>query len=56
MLVENVRLHELSHRIHYIAYVYDANGDGILDDVELALRAMANEVFTMLNEVGDIVN
>lgn len=36
------------------SHVYDANGDGVLDDAEIAMRAMANSVYTDLNEGGDI--
>jgi hypothetical protein len=34
--------------------VYDLNGDGILDANELALRAMANAIYTAINEGGHI--
>jgi hypothetical protein len=34
--------------------IYDANGDGMLDAAELAWREMANEVFSAINEGGDI--
>ncbi len=36
------------------SHVYDANGDGILDADELALRAMANDIYSFINEEGDI--
>jgi VCBS repeat-containing protein len=36
------------------SHVYDKNGDGILDADELLLRVLANEVFTAINEQGDI--
>ena len=34
--------------------VYDTNGDGLLDAADKALRAMANEVYTSINEEGAI--
>jgi hypothetical protein len=36
------------------SHVYDADGDGVLDATELALRAMANDLYTFINESGDI--
>lgn len=36
------------------SHVYDLNGDGILDEYEKSLRAMANAVYTLVNESGDI--
>lgn len=33
---------------------YDRNGDGVLDDAEKALRALANTIYSALNENGDI--
>ena len=36
------------------SHVYDANGDGVLDAAELAKRAMANGLYTAINESGDI--
>lgn len=35
-------------------HVYDINGDGVLDDYEKPLRAMANNVYSAINEQGDI--
>jgi len=35
-------------------HVYDANGDGVIDAAEKALREMANEVYTAINEGGHI--
>jgi hypothetical protein len=36
------------------AFIYDQNGDGIIDSAEASLRAQANEVFSAINEGGDI--
>ncbi len=36
------------------SHVYDTNGDGVLDDAEKALRALANALYTSINEAGDI--
>ena len=36
------------------AHIYDKNGDGVIDSLEAALRAMANDVFSSINEQGDI--
>ena len=34
------------------AYIYDRNGDGVIDATEAALRRMANEVYAAINEGG----
>ena len=34
-------------------YIYDLNGDGIIDEFEAALRAQANSVYSTINEQGD---
>ena len=36
------------------ARIYDLNGDGEIDEYEAALRALANDVFSSINEQGDI--
>ena len=36
------------------AHIYDTNGDGVIDSMEATLRTMANEVFSAINEQGDI--
>jgi uncharacterized delta-60 repeat protein len=35
------------------AYIYDTNGDGVIDGAESALRSSANEIFSGINEQGD---
>jgi YVTN family beta-propeller protein len=35
------------------AHIYDANGDGVIDAAEAALRAMANDVYSAINEQGN---
>jgi hypothetical protein len=34
--------------------IYDQNGDGVIDSWEAALRSMANKIFSLINEAGDI--
>jgi hypothetical protein len=36
------------------AHIYDTNGDGVIDSAEAALRTMANEVYSGINEQGNI--
>jgi hypothetical protein len=36
------------------AYIYDQNGDGVTDTQEAALRAIANEIYTLINKQGDV--
>ena len=35
------------------AYIYDMNGDGIIDPEEAQLRSMANQIYSDINEQGD---
>jgi hypothetical protein len=39
---------------HGFASIYDSNGNGVIDPTEAALRAMANEVYSAINEQGHI--
>ena len=34
--------------------LYDSDGDGLIDALEQALRAMANDVYNAINEQGEI--
>ena len=45
---------DLPNSISGFAHIYDANGDGQIDDDEALLRIMANDVYNMINEEGDI--
>jgi hypothetical protein len=36
------------------ASIYDTNGDGVIDDFEAAMRVQANNMYTAINEGGDI--
>ena len=36
------------------ARIYDLNGDGEIDEYEAVLRRLANDVFSSINELGDI--
>ena len=40
--------------VNGFAFIYDQNGDGQIDRDEAALRALANEIYTNINEQGDI--
>ena len=35
-------------------HIYDQNGDGNIDSLEVELRVLAKELFTSINEGGDI--
>ena len=36
------------------AHIYDQNGDGIIDAFEASLRSQANDIYSSINEQGDI--
>jgi len=36
------------------AHIYDQNGDGQIDSNEASLRALANDVYTWINETGGV--
>lgn len=46
-------LTDLPDDISGFAHIYDTNGDGQIDDTEAALRVMANDLYSMINEQGD---
>ena len=45
---------DLPDGISGFAHIYDENGDRVIDSLEAALRAMANEVYSSINEDGDV--
>ena len=47
-------LTDLDDQISGFAHIYDTNGDGVIDSQEAALRSQANELYTLINEQGDI--
>ena len=36
------------------AHIYDADGNGVIDSTEVALRTMANDVYSAINQQGDV--
>jgi hypothetical protein len=54
LLLETNELTDLPDGISGFAHIYDTNGDGEIDSTEAALRAIANEMYTWINEQGDI--
>ncbi|MCH8045147.1 MAG: cadherin domain-containing protein [Planctomycetes bacterium] len=36
------------------ASIYDTNGDGIIDASEASLRSLANDIYSLINEQGDL--
>ena len=53
LLATNV-LTDVPDGISGFAHIYDSNGDGTIDSTEAALRVMANELYSDINEDGDI--
>ena len=45
---------DLPDHVSGFAHVYDQDGDGQIEDFEASLRAMANEVYSMIDQQGDI--
>lgn len=47
-------LTDLDEQLAGFAHIYDTNGDGVIDSHEAALRTQANELYSLINEQGDI--
>jgi hypothetical protein len=43
-----------SNNLSGFARIYDSNGDGVIDETEASMRRLANNVFSAINEQGDI--
>jgi hypothetical protein len=54
LLLATNDLTDLPDGISGFAHTYDQNGDGVINTDEAALRAMANDVYSMINEQGDV--
>lgn len=54
LLLATNSLTDLPDGLDGFASIYDQNGDGVIDTPESASRAMANEVYTDINEGGDV--
>ena len=54
LLLATNDLTDLPDFLSGFAYIYDRNGDGVIDADEAALRSQANEIYTLINEQGDI--
>ena len=53
--LSNPRVHVVHHdELSGFAHIYDRNGDGQIDALEAALRAMANDIYSAINEQGGI--
>jgi hypothetical protein len=54
LLLATNDLTDLPDELSGFAHIYDQDGDGQIDSDETALRTMANEVYSLINEQGDI--
>jgi hypothetical protein len=54
LLLATNNLTDLPNQISGFAHIYDRDGNGVIDAAEAALRVMANEMYTQINEQGDI--
>jgi hypothetical protein len=54
LLLATNSLTDLDDSSSGFAHIYDRNGDGVIDSGEAALRAMANDIYSAINEQGGI--
>jgi hypothetical protein len=54
LLLATDSLTDVPDDVSGFAYIYDCNGDGQIDSEEALLRALANEIYSSINEAGDI--
>jgi hypothetical protein len=54
LLLGTNALTDLPDGISGLAWIYDQDGDGVIDSDEAALREMANEVYSGIHQTGDL--
>ena len=54
ILLATTSMTDETDQVSGFAHAYDRDGDGTIDADEARLRRMANDVFSMINEQGDI--
>ena len=54
LLLATDSLTDLPDGISGFAHLYDQDGNGVIDDIEAALRTLANDVYSAINEQGGI--
>ena len=54
LLLATNSLTDMPDGISGFARIYDQNGDGIIDTMEASLRSQANDIYSLINEQGDI--
>ena len=54
LLLATNSLTDLPDQESGIAYIYNQDGDGLIDSSETSLRSMANDIYSLINEQGDI--
>jgi SdrD B-like protein/cadherin domain-containing protein len=54
LLLATNSMTDLPDGISGFAHIYDRNGDGEIDSAEALLRTLANDVYSAINEQGDI--
>ena len=54
LLLATNALTDLPDELSGFAHIYDQDGDGQIDDAEAVLRTLANDVYSAINEQGDI--
>ena len=54
LLLATNSLTDMPDGVAGFASIYDTNGDGIIDASEASLRSQANDIYSLINEQGDI--
>ena len=53
LLLATDSMTDMTDEIDNFAFIYDKDGNGIIDTEEAELRVMANEIYTFINEGGE---